>query len=191
MPIVGSFAGASARAYGLGAGALAILPGAYESISTTVVGAGNATDITFSSIPQTYTHLQLRMSVRCSATNGGSVRVRFNSDSGLNYTYHVVGGDGASAGVASGANTTEMIAGSGLQNTTYFAGQIIDILDYRDTNKFKTMRHLGGVDANGSGAAQLASGLWRSTSAVTSIYLVPQSASFSQYSHFALYGVNA
>jgi len=190
MPIVGSFAGASARAYGLGAG-LALLPGAYESISTTVVGAGNAADITISSIPATYTHLQLRILFKTTATSGGSPRVRFNSDSGANYAYHVLGCDGTSVGLATGASTTEMLLGSGTQNTGQFAVVVMDILDYKDTNKFKTMRNITGFDANGSGATQIVSGHWRSTSAITSIYLVPQTASFSQYSHFALYGVNA
>jgi hypothetical protein len=72
-----------------------------------------------------------------------------------------------------------------------FSGFVIDILDYANTNKYKTIRYLSGYDANGSGRVGLGSGSWRSTSAVTSITLqgLEYSSNYKQYSSFALYGI--
>ena len=68
-----------------------------------------------------------------------------------------------------------------------FGTFIVDILDYANTNKYKTMRALDGFDANGSGYAVLWSGNWRSTSAVSTITIT--GGTFAQYSSFALYGI--
>jgi hypothetical protein len=68
-----------------------------------------------------------------------------------------------------------------------FGAGIVDILDYANTNKYKTLRALAGVDFNGSGRVGLTSGLWQSTSAINAITL--EGSSFVQYSSFALYGI--
>jgi hypothetical protein len=70
------------------------------------------------------------------------------------------------------------------------SGTVLDILDYANTNKFKTVRSLTGVDANGSGFVALMSGLYRSTTAITSIKLFSTYGSnWTSTSTFALYGV--
>jgi len=66
---------------------------------------------------------------------------------------------------------------------------IIDVLDYQDTNKFKTSRSLSGFDANGSGQVLLSSGSWRSTVAVNSITLLAGAGNWTSVSQFTLYGV--
>jgi hypothetical protein len=70
-----------------------------------------------------------------------------------------------------------------------FGGIVIDILDYANTNKYKTMRTLSGYDANGSGNVGLFSGLWMNTAAVTSINLLTFYDQYATYSSFALYGI--
>jgi hypothetical protein len=70
-----------------------------------------------------------------------------------------------------------------------FGTFILDILDYKDTNKYKTARSLDGSDANGSGEISLRSGSWRNTAAITSITLTPTGTGIAQYSSFALYGI--
>lgn len=172
--------------------------GVFDSIATTVVGAGGTGSITFSSIPAGYKHLQLRFIARTDASGAvfDTVGMRFNSDSAANYSYHVLGGDGASAFAggypnesviqlnwcAMGASTAANIFGIG----------VVDILDYADTNKFKTVRALNGHDRNGAGILYLTSGNWRSTSAITSITLDQYTGpNYVQYSHFALYGIKA
>jgi hypothetical protein len=199
MPIVGSFAGASARAYGLGAG---VAIGDFESISTVTVGTATTT-VTFSSIPATYTHLQIRASYQTSRVTYplDKIFIRFNSDTASNYSTHVVQGDGASA--ASSVENTDKMTDRDMSSTTAASGGLVfgtlimDILDYANTNKYKTTRTLIGFDTNGTvvgygGRAGLLSGNWRSTSAITSVtFTVDNAANYSVNSKFALYGVKA
>jgi hypothetical protein len=71
-----------------------------------------------------------------------------------------------------------------------FGAIILDFLDYADTNKFKTMRSLGGVDLNGAGEVNFYSGMYSSTNAISGITLAPGvGTNFLQYSSFALYGI--
>jgi hypothetical protein len=72
-----------------------------------------------------------------------------------------------------------------------FGAGVVDILDYKDTNKYKTVRNLTGVDMNGMGELGLISGLWRNTNAITSILFYPPANNIAQYSHFALYGIKS
>ena len=160
----------------------------YESIATVTVGSGGTSTITFSSIPSTYKHLQIRGISKTSATSGGSIGMTFNADTASNYSMHGLTGNGSSAS-AYGFSDTKIYIGYGAQDTTYFNAIIIDVLDYADTNKYKTSRNLMGLDTNGGGIVGLLSGSWRSTSAVSTITLTPQSANFAEYSSFALYGI--
>jgi hypothetical protein len=165
----------------------------YESIAT-AVGTGSSGTITFSSIPSTYTHLQLRVISRGTASANDAYFARFNSDSGGNYyQIHVLYGNGSAAGAfASGTSSTLMqpadIVGSS-STANSFAANVTDILDYSNTNKYKTVRTLYGFDTNGAGVVALNSNLWMSTSAITSITLTTGSGSFATNSHFALYGI--
>lgn len=173
--------------------------GAYDSIATTAVGAGGSSSITFSSIPSTYTHLQLRLLGRTtrSATRA-SIGITFNgTTAGQNYyAEHGVYGTGAATGVDSSANRDNMIVGTGTAasaNSSTFGVFVLDILDYANTNKYKTIRSLGGYDANGDGYVTFYSGLYTYTTAITSITLKDNdgTSSFPQYTHAALYGIKA
>jgi hypothetical protein len=173
-----------------------VYPGdnSYESIATTTLGTATTT-ITFSSIPSTYTHLQIRGIARAtgSFTNADGL-IRFNSDTGANYAHHALYGDGASVTATAGTSTTSgrfarnaQIANS--STASCFSAFVIDILDYANASKYKTVRTLVGYDANGSGISELESSLWQSTSAFTQIDLTTDGGNFAQYSSFALYGV--
>jgi len=156
----------------------------YESIATVSVGGGGSSSISFSSIPSTYKHLQIRVAL---LTTAGGVNIRYNSDTGSNYTYHQLYGTGTSALANAGTSQT-----SGFIAYNNAAGSnptvaIVDILDYENTNKYTTHRSLAGTDVNGSGGTlTFFSGLWLNTAAVSSINII---GTFSQYSHFALYGI--
>jgi len=172
------------------------IPPDFESIATYTVGSGGASSITFSSIPSTYAHLQLRAFVRTTRTGGPDILgVRYNSDSGNNYADHLLYGDGSSAQVDKDTSYPQQNVhriSSDADTTGIFSGFVIDILDYANTNKYTTLRSLGGYDANGSGRTVFNSGLWMNTNAVNSIYLFSvYSENFKQYSHFALYGIKA
>jgi len=77
------------------------------------------------------------------------------------------------------------------QSANCFGVVVIDILDYANTNKYKTTRALAGLDINAAGGfIALRSGNWRNTNAITTITLKPESSRiFAQYSQFALYGI--
>jgi hypothetical protein len=156
----------------------------YESIATVTVGSGGAANIEFTSIPSTYTHLQIRGIGLI--TSAGGFTVQFNSDTGSNYSWHQLYGEGSIAQSNSGATQTFMYMAYGGGSATAPNALVTDILDYANTNKYKTLRSLSGNDLNGSGGIQFWSGNWRSTSAITSIKVT---ASFNQYSQLALYGI--
>ena len=169
--------------------------GDYESIATTVVGSGGASSVTFSSIPSTYQHLQLRAIAR---ENSGGVTaindllVRFNSDSGANYRYHYLRGNGtaASAGTAGSQTYAWGLSVAGASTTaSVYAANVLDILDYTNTNKYTTTRSLAGADFNGSGILDFISNLWLNTAAITSITITTGGNNLAQYSSFALYGI--
>ena len=172
----------------LGGGAA---PTDYESIAT-VVGNGSATTLSFTSIPSTYTHLQVRFSL---LITGGGVyfpNLRINNDSGSNYAEHRLSGTGAivQAGATTSTQQLTIVAQQPGGDTTYPNAGVIDILDYKDTNKYKTVRTLVGCDKNGSGGIDLRSGLWMSTSAITQLNIVSQSGNECKTGTiFALYGI--
>jgi hypothetical protein len=162
--------------------------GDFESIATVTVGAGGASSVDFTSIPSTYTHLQIRALVKPAVA--ANIGIRYNSDTGANYIAHYLAGDGASP-LAATANLG--VAGAWLGyagSSTIFSTFVLDILDYASVNKNKTGRILFGHDTNGAGNIILASHAWfASSSAVTSISLLAGGSTLTQYSHFALYGI--
>lgn len=169
-----------------------IMPGSYESIATVTVGSGGASEINFTGIGTDWTHLQLRYAV-LSPASGADLAVRVGNgsiDTGSNYTLHLLGGNGSAAYANGYANEISFKTGFSQSSSTAPAVGVLDLLDYKDTNKFKTMRCIGGVDKNGAGDAQLASGVWRSTSAINQLRLYFPGSTLNQYSIVALYGVN-
>ena len=184
-PILGIFASAQQSA---------LLANSYESIAT--VSAGGTSTASFTSIPSTYKHLQIRAIQReVNNTGGDYPYIRFNSDTGTNYVYHRLTGNGttASAGWPGSADTL-MRYGYNLADANYaanvYSGVIIDILDYQNTNKYKTMRALDGTNDNTSLTyLNFESGLWMSTSAITRIDISPFSGNWDTYTTFALYGI--
>jgi len=164
----------------------------YESIAT-ITGSGTPSSITFSSIPSTYKHLQVRLIARDSrAVTLEAYLIQFNGDTAANYSDHMLYGDGASAAAYSNVSASSMsayaIPSANASASVYGAG-IIDILDYANTSKYKTIRTSTGVDNNGSGVISIGSGNWRSTSAVTSITIAAQVGNWQANSSFALYGI--
>ena len=168
----------------------------FESIATVTVGSGGAPEVEFTSIPSTYTHLQIRAIVRSNRNTGDTLNVRFNSDTSSSYARHGLYGNGSSTGAVGGTSETQMQEWDNIADNSMtanvFAGGIMDILDYANTNKYKTVRSLQGTDVNGSGHIYLASGLWANTSAITSIkFYVAYGTGVMQYTQFALYGVKS
>jgi hypothetical protein len=107
---------------------------AYESIATVTVGGGGSSSIEFTSIPSTYTHLQIRGIGTCTRNIGTmDLNTTFNSDTGANYSRHYLKGNGSSASVAGTANLTDMQMNSPIPNSTntsIYAALVLDVLDY-------------------------------------------------------------
>ena len=187
MPIPGIFASAIS-------GNLAGPISGYDALWATTLIASTSS-ITISNIPQTYKHLQLRVIGRSNrASNTDTLRLQANNDTASDYTTHGLYGDGSTAAAFAEVPQAFMQfyrIGGANAGTNTFGSIVIDILDYQNTNKFKTARGLGGSDNNGNGEIYLTSGLWRDTSAITSVSLFPGvGTTFNQYSSFALYGIN-
>ena len=162
--------------------------GSFESIAT-VSGTGSSASVTFSSIPSTYTNLQIRATV-FTTSNGYGLAFQANGDGGSNYTYHRLSGDGTSpfAGGAASQTYTQFFGYAQGTDSTYPTVFVLDILDAFNTSKYKTFKVLVGEDKNGSGEVGLFSGVWMSASAISSLTIL-SGMNFSTNSKFELYGV--
>ena len=164
--------------------------GVYYPINSITVPSGGAASVTFSSIPSTYTHLQIRATHLFSQADGTGW-IQFNSDTSNNYSMHRIIADGSTVSGQNGSGSYPygwcLVATP--TNTNAPGGGIIDILDYTNTNKYTTVRSLSGTDSNGYGYITLNSFAWLNTNAVTQIKIYPTSGTFNQYSSFALYGI--
>jgi len=185
-PILGIWASAQQSAF--------VVTGSYESISTVTVGSGGASDITFSSIPSTYKHLQIRGILRNSgSTSDIDTYIQFNGDTGNNYAWHGMYGIGSTLDAFYGAPNVNYINGfrspGGTSSANMFGAGVVDIFDYANTNKYKTTRLLTGDDQGSTGLVVYTSGVWGSTSAITSIKFYFPTGNFVQYSQLALYGI--
>jgi hypothetical protein len=178
---------------GYGWGAISEPVPSFESIATAT--PNGVSSVTFSSIPSTYQHLQLRFTTRDTATGTAKadVRLRFNNVSTSSYVIHYLNGDGATAIASYAAANTylDIYAGAPRAGTTAntFSGAILDIHDYVSTTKNKTVRSFSGTDLNGSGNVTLQSGLFLNTSAISIIDIVSDGNAFASGSVFALYGI--
>lgn len=174
--------------------------GSFESIAT-ATGNGSSGTITFSSIPSTYKHLQIRGIARDTYTGFvGDVgyTFTFNADSSASYTRHRIIGDGSAATVAGAANqgagySLNGDTSSASSNTLIYGVSILEILDYASTSKYKTTRVFAGSDGNVASnpnyAVTLNSSLWQSTSAITRIDITAGGSNFASGTQFALYGI--
>lgn len=163
---------------------------AYESIAT-INGNGSTATITFSSISSAYKHLQVRVMARVAA-GGEDLTLRFNGDTGANYTRHRLTANGSTTAASGSTSTTGIttLGSAGMPTTAnIYAVTVIDVLDYANTNKYKTARMLSGQDSNGSGGVDFTSGVWMNTAAVTSLTIYANSSNFPTAASFALYGI--
>jgi hypothetical protein len=175
-----------------------ILGGSYDYIDKVDVGAGGVASITFAGIPNTYKHLQIRYVGKWNYTTAADFTntiLAFNSDAGANYAYHSLRGNGSAASATAGASQNKIflqvfMPSNHSSETDIFGAGVIDILDYQNTSKNKTVRGIGGFDRNGSGWSGLASGLWMNTAAISSITITNDSGlAWTQNSQFSLYGI--
>lgn len=164
------------------------MPKTYEPIQTQTVGTAVAT-VTFTSIPQTYTDLVFIVSAASSVVQDPICRV--NGDTGSNYSYTTLTGNGGSASSARATNQGAMALNYfGSDSTTLGENtRIINFLNYSNTTTYKTMLAKGGR-GNTDGLASMCN-LWRNTAAITSVTFYTGSGTYSVGSTFTLYGIKA
>jgi hypothetical protein len=169
----------------------------YELISTTILG-GAAASVTFSNLGDysaTYKHLQIRFTARSTetASNWWSMIAKINGDTGSNYAFHRLTGDGSS--VASIAGSSSALPRFGYLLTSFsgngFNGGVMDILDPYSTTKNTTLRTLSGVTGASRNFIELNSVLWNNTASMNSIEFSIQSGggNYATGSRFSLYGI--
>lgn len=161
------------------------MPATYEPISTQTIGTAVST-VTLSSIPATYTDLVLVVGYGISTTGGENLYMRFNSDTGSNYsnTRLVAGGGGTGSYRDSGATVINVGA---IYTTTDPLTHISHINNYANSTTYKTVLCRNNTTSNV--AAHV--GLWRSTAAITSITFSASGGNFGVGSTFTLYGIKA
>lgn len=163
-----------------------VVTSSFESIAT-ATGTGSSGTITFSSIPSTYKHLQIRGLILLSA--GGSITFTWNGLSS-NYAQHSLRGSGTAASAAGSTARSSLdinLGGAGESTNPYVT--ILDFHDYANTSKTKVVRQFLGYDKNATGGeVALMSGMNTDTSAISSITL-SSNTNFTTNTTFALYGI--
>jgi hypothetical protein len=168
-------------------------PGAFEQIAT-AYGTGSSGVIDFTSIPATYKHLQIRYTAKSNNSSILNMNVTFNNVTSSSYArHHVVGTANAiSAGSATSASNISLlnaITSNTLANSA--TAGIIDILDYANSNRNKTLRAIYGIVETGSASSftYQASGFLNATTAISRITLTTSAHHFATNSRFSLYGI--
>ena len=163
----------------------------YEKIATNTLGSATAS-VTFSSISGAYTDLVLISNVDVTSA-GASINIRFNSDTGSNYSYTAIYGNGSTAASARGNNSPySYIAAYVAPNTALEMVITTNIQNYSNTTTNKTfISRSNRASASNSPGAEALVGLWRNTSAITSITLAADSGNLDTGCTFTLYGIKA
>jgi len=160
----------------------------YTPIATYTAPSAQAT-VTFSSIPGTYTDLVLICNIAQAAGNN-SLRIRYNSDTGSNYSWTNLQGDGSAASSARASSQTSGLVAETTGSTSLELAIIANILNYSNSTTYKT--HIGRGN-RASALVDATVGLWRSTSAITRIDLALGGSfptnNFATGSTFTLYGI--
>lgn len=169
------------------------MPSTYERIASTVLTGANT--ITFSSIPQTYTDLVLVVTGFNYAT-GNAWALRFNADTGNNYsqTQMFTDGSGPGTGSSRNSNLTYGYYGDSVNNNSNVTPNTatVNIFSYTNTNVRKIWNSNSNSNVNGQGYTNLITGLWRSTAAITSIELRNDGgANYAATTVASLYGIKA
>lgn len=179
MPIIGIVASSFAK-----------VTGDFVALATATVTSPQF-GVTFNSVSQDYTHLQLRYRMSTGAEN--STRIFFNDDeTHANYNYTLLQGNGVAVNVFT-ENQYSYFTYDNTINSNLFNVGVIDIMDYKNTNKHKTVSCYSGWSNNNPQAVQNITGtMWKNTAAINKIVIKPDSAqNFKVGTTIALYGIKS
>lgn len=166
----------------------------YDLLQTEVLDSASSS-VVFGSLGDystDYQHFQLRMAVRSNRSAlSDSAHIQLNGDTGTNYFWHALRGNGTSPESYSALSNSSMQAGliPGNTNVTYnFEALVTDILDPFESKKATIKTHWG-MFGSGENFVGLFSGFWNNTSSLTSITVLCLNGSFLAGSRISLYGL--
>jgi hypothetical protein len=156
----------------------------YTPLATVTLGS-SASSVTFSSIPATYRDLVLVLHALGSTTI--EARMRFNGDTGSNYSFVGMIGDGTGATSPSTASRVNIILSSAARATVTDYLQVkASVMDYSATDKHKTVLSRSNQAA---GATEAFANRWANTSAITSLEIATDTGTWAVGSTFNLFGI--
>ena len=161
--------------------------------STVTVGAGGAANMTFSSIPATYTDLLIKFSARVSTGGAGTDQMLISlNGSTSSFSMRILYGSGSSAGSINNGGNERLIGwidNSGNTASTFANGETY-IPNYAGST-YKAISTDLVLENNATAVyTTMAANLWSNTAAITSIALTPAGGSFEQYTTASLYGIS-
>lgn len=160
----------------------------YIALDKVTVSGTSTTSVTLSSIPATYTDLVLVINAKNDTTT--NTEIRFNGDTGNNYSNTILSGNGTSATSARESNNNAISIDNVAYMTTgdFAYSNIIQIMNYANTTTYKTLLTRANSAANGVDAIV---GLWRNTAAITSLTILTTTGTrvFAAGSTFSLYAI--
>jgi hypothetical protein len=172
------------------------MPDTYKRIASVTVGSGGASSIDFTSIPSTYTDLIVKLSTRRSDTSEGYLSLRFNANSGSNYSNRTLRGTGSSVLTSADSSTTFLdfwvIDGTGYTANT-FASTDIYITNYAGSANKNVSADNVSENNQTTTYMQMTAGIWAQTTAINQITFYAAGApsgTFAQYSTATLYGIS-
>jgi hypothetical protein len=163
------------------------MPITYEPLATTTLGSAAAT-VTFSSISGAYTDLIL-ITNSATGVNDIDMYIQVNSDTGSNYSWTRITGNGTSAASSRGSSSSLGYRVGNMSGSN--VGQNNAVIQFQNYSNATTYKTILSRSNNASLLVELFVGLWRSTSAITSMDIKTQSGTFSTGSTFTLYGIKA
>jgi hypothetical protein len=158
----------------------------YTPIATTTLGSA-AASYTFSSIPSTYTDLVIICNAKVASGGAVNTFMRFNGDTGSNYSATILYGTGSAAGSYRSTNNSTGIIFDDITSTEPNI-DIINIMNYANTTTYKSTITRASVVGS---TVQTSAGLWRSTAAINSVTIINPSTNLAAGSTFTLYGIQA
>jgi len=163
---------------------------AYDLLETTTLSS-SASSVTFSSIDQSYSHLEIRATAKVFSNR--TLKARLNNISTASYAWHNLRGDGSTISTQGASNQSNIDIGEGMSNINTsgaFAGFIISVLDYSSSEKNTTTRAFTGyADSSSFSNVNITSGFLNSTQAINQIEFFLNGTNFISGTRFSLYGI--
>lgn len=186
MPIIGTIASSTRQG---------LATGNYESIATATFGTSGVNSVTFSAIPNTYKHLEIRAAIVSTVEMAGGYTIyQFNNDSGTNYTDVLLSTNGSTMEAPTQVITADALNFSQRQNNCFTNSPTVivhRILNYTATDRYKNGLGLYAAQRDGVGEITHRSGQWKNTAAISSIkiFFPTGSINFGTASYIGLYGI--